>query len=174
MAKGRGGSLRPVQDVVSRIRYDATLDAARFVVGYEERDAGVSAAPLPAFVAGGDVPWHRVRYVEAGGLTVRDRQARVDLVFGSGDSLAADLAALTGDGEPRFVSDHFGVTALLQPSERTVDAAPVPTSALGADDDPVDGRAGAGRVRPGGAAPGTTGGGCCWSPTRPSTGGSWG
>ncbi|UWP79459.1 RNA repair domain-containing protein [Dactylosporangium fulvum] len=95
MAKGRGAGLRPVQDVVSRIRYDATLDAARFVVGYEERNAGVREAPLPAFVAGGDVPWHRVRYVKAGGLTVWDRQARVDLVFGSGDSPAADLAALT-------------------------------------------------------------------------------
>lgn len=96
MAKGRGtGSLRPVQDVVSRIRFDAALDAARFVVGYEERGAGIRESPLPLFVAGGDVPWHRVRYVKAGHLTVWDRQARVDLVFGTGDTPAADLAAIT-------------------------------------------------------------------------------
>ncbi|MGI5238168.1 RNA repair domain-containing protein [Dactylosporangium sp. CA-139066] len=94
MAKARGGGLRPVQDVVARIRYDATLDASRFVVGYEERGAGVRETPLLAFVSGGDVPWHRVRYVKAGARTVWDRQARVDLVFGSGDGPPADLAAL--------------------------------------------------------------------------------
>jgi poly(A) polymerase len=95
MAKGRGtGSLRPVQDVVSRIRFDAALDAARFVVGYEERGAGIRESPLPLFVAGGDVPWHRVRYVKAGDLTVWDRHARVDLVFGTGDTPAADLTAI--------------------------------------------------------------------------------
>ncbi|GAA3192738.1 RNA repair domain-containing protein [Dactylosporangium siamense] len=90
MVKG----LRPVQDVVSRIRFDATLDAARFVVGYEERGAGIRESPLPLFVAGGDVPWHRVRYVKAGDLTVWDRQARVDLVFGTGDTAAVDLSTV--------------------------------------------------------------------------------
>ncbi|MET7398623.1 RNA repair domain-containing protein [Dactylosporangium sp. NPDC005572] len=94
MTKGRGSGLRPVHEVVSRIRYDATLDAGRFVVGYEERGAGIREAPLPAFVAGGDVPWHRVQYVKAGERTVWDRRSRVDLVFGSGDTPAADLAAL--------------------------------------------------------------------------------
>ncbi|MFI5910764.1 RNA repair domain-containing protein [Dactylosporangium sp. NPDC051541] len=84
--------MRPVQDVVSRIRYDAALDAARFTVGYEDRGAGTRETPLLVFVSGGDVPWHRVRYVKAGTTTVWDRQARVDLVFGPG---AADLAALT-------------------------------------------------------------------------------
>ena len=96
MGKGRGAAgLRPVQDVVSRIRFDAKLDAARFVVGYEERGAGIRESPLPLFVAGGDVPWHRVRYVKAGDLTVWDRQARVDLVFGTGDTPAADLSTIT-------------------------------------------------------------------------------
>ncbi|WP_433047329.1 RNA repair domain-containing protein [Dactylosporangium sp. CS-033363] len=84
--------MRPVQDVVSRIRYDASLDAARFSVGYEDRGAGIRETPLLVFVGGGDVPWHRVRYVKAGTTTVWDRTARVDLVFGPG---AADLAALS-------------------------------------------------------------------------------
>ncbi|MFG2043278.1 RNA repair domain-containing protein [Dactylosporangium sp. NPDC048998] len=97
MAKARGGGLRPVQDVVSRIRYDATLDAARFLVGYEDRGAGIRETPLLAFVSGGDVPWHRVQYVKAGPVTVWDRQARVDLVFGSGDGPPADLAALSAE-----------------------------------------------------------------------------
>jgi len=89
-----------VQDVVSRIRFDAGLDAARFVVGYEERGAGIRETPLPAFVAGGDVPWHRVQYVKAGPLTVWDRQSRVDLIFGSGETPAADLATLTAAPAP--------------------------------------------------------------------------
>jgi len=38
--------LRPVQDVIGRIRFDAALDVARFTVGYEERFAGVREAPL--------------------------------------------------------------------------------------------------------------------------------
>ncbi|MEV8511826.1 RNA repair domain-containing protein [Dactylosporangium sp. NPDC051484] len=101
MANARGGGLRPVQDVVSRIRYDATLDAARFHVGYEERGAGIRETPLLAFVSGGDVPWHRVRYVKAGPVVVWDRRARVDLVFGSGDGPPADLAALSADAARR-------------------------------------------------------------------------
>ena len=44
------------------------------------------------------MPWHRVRYVKAGDLTVWDRHARVDLVFGTGDTPAADLTAI---GRPR-------------------------------------------------------------------------
>ena len=40
------------------------------------------------------MPWHRVRYVKAGDLVVWDRHARIDLVFGTGDTPAADLAAI--------------------------------------------------------------------------------
>ncbi|WP_433615996.1 RNA repair domain-containing protein [Dactylosporangium sp. CA-139114] len=92
--------MRPVQDVVSRIRYDAALDAARFSVGYEERGAGIRETPLLAFVGGGDVPWHRVQWVKAGAVTVWDRRSRVDLVFGSGTAPATDLAALTATQAP--------------------------------------------------------------------------
>ncbi|MGI5240069.1 RNA repair domain-containing protein [Dactylosporangium sp. CA-139066] len=80
--------MRPIQEVVARIRYDAAIDASRFVIGYEERGAGIRESPLPAFVAGSDVPWHRIRYVRAGDTVVWDRQARIDLV-------GADLAALS-------------------------------------------------------------------------------
>ncbi|MEV6929915.1 RNA repair domain-containing protein [Dactylosporangium sp. NPDC051485] len=115
--------MRPVQDVVSRIRYDARLDAARFVIGYEDRGAGLRETPLLAFVGGGDVPWHRVQYVKAGQVIVWDRRTRVDLVFDA----AVDLAAL---GEPEARSPR-------RPSRRAV-------SAFGAADclrfDPVAGQ----------------------------------
>nr|BFE55816.1 hypothetical protein GCM10020063_003420 [Dactylosporangium thailandense] len=109
-----------MQDVVSRIRYDAALDAARFSVGYEERGAGIRETPLLAFVGGGDVPWHRVQWVKAGSTTVWDRQTRVDLVFGSGTTPAADLASFTADAPavaakaPRRAISAFDSAACLR------------------------------------------------------------
>ncbi|WAS95605.1 poly(A) polymerase [Nannocystis punicea] len=96
MAKQRERQgLRPVQDVVGRLRFDATFDVRRFVVGYEERFAGVREAPLADFFAGdNEIPWHRIFFIKAGELVVWDRRARVDLVFGSGDSPAPDHAAI--------------------------------------------------------------------------------
>lgn len=96
MAKQRERrGLRPVQDVVGRLRFDPSFDARRFVVGYEERFAGVREAPLADFLAGdNEIPWHRIFYIKAGELVVWDRRARIDLVFGSGDSPAADHAAI--------------------------------------------------------------------------------
>ena len=87
-------SLRPVQDIVGRIRHDPTFDPARFTVGYEERFAGLREAPLKEFVGEGEIPWHRLWTVKAGDLVVWDRKHRIDLVFGSGDSAAPDLAAI--------------------------------------------------------------------------------
>ena len=86
--------LRPVQDVVGRIRFDAALDVAGFTVGYEERFAGVREAPLADFIGAGEIPWHRIWFIKAGTLVVWDRRERVDLIFGSGDSPAADLPAV--------------------------------------------------------------------------------
>ncbi|MBZ5713880.1 RNA repair domain-containing protein [Nannocystis pusilla] len=96
MAKQRDRQgLRPVQDVVGRLRFDPVFDARRFVVGYEERFAGVREAPLADFLAGdNEIPWHRIFFIKAGELVVWDRRARIDLVFGSGDSAAADHPAI--------------------------------------------------------------------------------
>ncbi|PCC69260.1 Poly(A) polymerase central domain-containing protein [Nannocystis exedens] len=96
MAKQRDKQgLRPVQDVVGRLRFDATFDVRRFVVGYEERFAGVREAPLADFFAGdNEIPWHRIFFIKAGELIVWDRRSRIDLVFGSGDSPAPDHAAI--------------------------------------------------------------------------------
>lgn len=86
--------LRPVQDIVGRIRFDPIFDAAHFTIGYEERFAGVREAPLADFLGEGEVPWHRIWFIKAGPLIVWDRRERIDLVFGSGISQAADLAAI--------------------------------------------------------------------------------
>ncbi len=90
----RSESLRPVQDVIGRIRFDAALDVAHFTVGYEERFAGVREAPLAGLLGEGEVPWHRIWFIKAGALVVWDRRARIDLILGSGVSHKPDLAAV--------------------------------------------------------------------------------
>lgn len=84
-AQGKQG-LRPIQDVVWRLRYDAAFDASRFVVGYEERFAGGRETPLLDFLGASEIPWHRIVYLKVGDLVVWDRKLRIDLVFGSGES----------------------------------------------------------------------------------------
>lgn len=86
--------LRPVQEIVGRLRYDVGFDAARFSIGYEDRFGGVREAPLLDFLGASEIPWHRITQVKAGALVVWDRKARVDLVFGSGDSPAPDHPAI--------------------------------------------------------------------------------
>lgn len=86
--------LRPVQDVVGRLRYDVGFDASRFAVGYEDRFGGVRETPLLDFIGAAEIPWHRIFSIKAGELVVWDRRARIDLVFGSGDSAGPDHAAI--------------------------------------------------------------------------------
>lgn len=86
--------LRPVQDVVGRLRHDPSFDASRFVIAYEERFKGQREAPLLDFLAGSEIPWHRIHAIKAGDLCVWDRHARIDLLFGSGESHSPDHAAI--------------------------------------------------------------------------------
>ncbi|MCB9707015.1 MAG: DUF504 domain-containing protein [Myxococcales bacterium] len=91
-------ALRPIQDVVGRLRHDPAFAGSRFAVVYEERFSGEREAPLADFVAGGEIPWHRIQALKAGALVVWDRRTRVDLVFGSGESGAADHPAILAAG----------------------------------------------------------------------------
>ncbi|WP_329521338.1 RNA repair domain-containing protein [Spirillospora sp. NBC_01491] len=96
VGRGRTEShgLRPVQDVIARIRFDGLLDAAGFSVGYEDRFNGERESALTAFAASGDLPWHRVAYIKAGDLVVWDRRTQTDLIFGTGNGPGADLDAV--------------------------------------------------------------------------------
>ncbi|MFJ9690516.1 RNA repair domain-containing protein [Kitasatospora sp. NPDC101183] len=70
--------MRPIEQICRRIRWDARFDPARFVLGVLQRGGGVKRAPLEAFTAAGDIPWHRVRFVEADDVRVWDRDTGVD------------------------------------------------------------------------------------------------
>lgn len=70
--------MRTSEEIYHRVRWDPRFDPARFVFGVEQRGAPVKRVPLEAFTPGGDVPWHRVLYVEADGERLWDRAAGTD------------------------------------------------------------------------------------------------
>ncbi|KAJ1569012.1 hypothetical protein HK405_011040 [Cladochytrium tenue] len=102
--------LRPVSDVLDRLKWDASLGGvAGYVVGYRDRFDGVLELPLSYWVAESTsedwIPLHRISYVrraddaEAAASSVGSaasrgryvwwREGRVDLIFGSGVTGAA-------------------------------------------------------------------------------------
>ncbi|WP_203993939.1 poly(A) polymerase [Virgisporangium aurantiacum] len=76
--------MRTSEEIYHRVRWDPRFDPARFVLGINVRGAAPKRVPLPNFVPGGDIPWHRVLFVEADGEVVWDRAAGVDRVDSSG------------------------------------------------------------------------------------------
>ena len=75
--------LRTGEEVYHQIRWDARLDPAEFVIGYEDRGAGVEEIPFSSFVPGGDIPWHRIRHYRRGPEIVWDRGERIDRLPGN-------------------------------------------------------------------------------------------
>ncbi|WP_035795024.1 poly(A) polymerase [Kitasatospora mediocidica] len=82
--------MRTSEEIYHRIRWDQRFDPARFVLGVNVRAAVPKRVPLPAFVPGGDIPWHRVLFVEADGEVVWDRAAGLDRIDSSGLGRAQD------------------------------------------------------------------------------------
>lgn len=72
--------MRTSEEIYHRVRWDARFDPARFVLGVHQRGAAPKRIPLPAFVPGGDIPWHRVLFVEADGELVWDRATGTDRI----------------------------------------------------------------------------------------------
>ncbi|GAA0985297.1 hypothetical protein GCM10009555_060470 [Acrocarpospora macrocephala] len=82
--------MRTSEEIYHQIRWDPRFDPARFVLGVNVRGAAPKRVPLPAFVPGGDIPWHRVIFVEADGETVWDRASGLDVVNTSPAGRAQD------------------------------------------------------------------------------------
>ncbi|MFJ4619111.1 poly(A) polymerase [Streptomyces sp. NPDC088812] len=72
--------MRTSEEIYHRVRWDARFDPARFVLGVLQRGAAPERVPLPAFVPGGEIPWHRVLFFEADGELVWDRATGVDRI----------------------------------------------------------------------------------------------
>ncbi|MGI5137696.1 poly(A) polymerase [Streptomyces sp. CA-106110] len=76
--------MRTSEEIYHRVRWDARFDPARFVLGILQRGAGPKRVPLPVFVPGGEIPWHRVLFFEADGEVVWDRATGVDRIDATG------------------------------------------------------------------------------------------
>ncbi|MBW5485169.1 poly(A) polymerase [Streptomyces bambusae] len=72
--------MRTSEELYHQVRWDPRFDPARFVLGLHQRGAAPKRVPLPSYVPGGDIPWHRVLFVEADGELVWDRAAGVDRI----------------------------------------------------------------------------------------------
>ncbi|XP_041708478.2 leukocyte receptor cluster member 9-like isoform X2 [Coregonus clupeaformis] len=86
--------MRTADDVISRILWDPSVEAADFVVGYVDRFLGVLERPFSEFNWDADpcdcdysselaLPRHRIQYFTHRGRRVWDRNNRTDTVFGS-------------------------------------------------------------------------------------------
>ncbi|MBZ9639072.1 RNA repair domain-containing protein [Streptomyces sp. PSKA30] len=123
--------MRTSDEIYHRVLWDPRFDPARFVLGISQRGDAPERIPLPSFVPGGDIPWHRVVFIEADGEVVWDRATGVDCIDTSG------AGRVRGDApapEGRYVADHYGVEAdpSFGGSEPTgvLDVSPTPRTAV--------------------------------------------
>ncbi|MEV0347268.1 poly(A) polymerase [Nonomuraea sp. NPDC050680] len=72
--------MRTSEEIYHWVRWDPRFDPSRFVLGVGQRGADPKRVPLPTFVPGGDVPWHRVLFVEADGELIWDRATGLDRI----------------------------------------------------------------------------------------------
>ncbi|WP_433519857.1 poly(A) polymerase [Nonomuraea sp. CA-143628] len=72
--------MRTSEEIYHWVRWDPRFDPSRFVLGVGQRAAAPKRIPLPTFVPGGDVPWHRVLFVEADGELIWDRATGLDRI----------------------------------------------------------------------------------------------
>ncbi|KAL8935057.1 MAG: hypothetical protein Q9216_005604 [Gyalolechia sp. 2 TL-2023] len=85
-------SLRPVHDVMNRIRHDVDFRVSDYVVGYKDRHIGIMERALEDWSFGVEdeefIPLHRVVHFKriSDDHIVWDREKRVDEIFGSGMS----------------------------------------------------------------------------------------
>ena len=95
----KGPKLRSAEDILSRLRWDPSIDLAQYIIGYLERFEGIKELPASSWTRESTeedfVPMHRIRYIKhikADGCQeiVWDRDNRIDLIFGS-SSVAKDI-----------------------------------------------------------------------------------
>lgn len=83
-------NMRTSRDVYHRLMHDHELGmASHAVVGYLDRFKGAMELPLLRFRTG-DIPMHRVLYFRSGSEFVWHKETRLDLIFRSTDTIAAN------------------------------------------------------------------------------------
>jgi len=72
--------MRTSEEIYHRVRWDPRFDPARFVLGIGMRGRPPKRVPLASYVPGGEIPWHRIVFVEADGELVWDRATGIDRI----------------------------------------------------------------------------------------------
>ncbi|MFE0577088.1 poly(A) polymerase [Streptomyces sp. NPDC058874] len=123
--------MRTSEQLYHQVRWDPRFDPARFVFGVLQRGAAPKRVPLPSFVPGGDIPWHRVLFVEADGELVWDRATGVDLIDATGAGRVRDprlLRAPFFTARTPYAWDPAGGGGWRPAPAAPVDAAAAPAS----------------------------------------------
>ncbi|MGW1026411.1 RNA repair domain-containing protein [Streptomyces sp. NPDC002577] len=110
--------MRTSDEIYHRVRWDPRLDPARFVLGISQRGGAPKRIALTSFVPGGDIPWHRVVFIEADGEVVWDRATGVDRIDVSNAGRVRGprrLRATEGWYASDRYGDQYGVEAGLRP-----------------------------------------------------------
>lgn len=111
--------LRPCQDVVMQLRWDARFRESDYVLGYEERFAGIREVPLIDFLDESEIPWHRIRYVRFQQQLVWDREQRIDLIVsGEHTGPALDTPSCTASSSD-FSASFEQVVFQVEPVTRS-------------------------------------------------------
>lgn len=74
--------MKPFHEIVNKIKHTASLDLSEFTVGYEDRLSEarkrIREASLADFLAAGEIPEHRVRFIkDKDGKVVWDREKKI-------------------------------------------------------------------------------------------------
>ncbi len=82
MSKPEKQRMAPINEIYNRIIWDERLQSSAFIAGYTERMSsdGMREKPLAQWAIDGDIPWHRIRYIRCGDITVWDREKHLDLI----------------------------------------------------------------------------------------------
>jgi len=110
-------TLKTSREIHDRIRWDPSLDERAFVVAYEERFTGRQTRAFTEFPTDGEIPWHRVWEYRVDALVVWSREARTDLLFGSGDTPAPrldEVRAAIADWQRRILPDAASYATATQ------------------------------------------------------------
>ncbi|MGW5095537.1 RNA repair domain-containing protein [Streptomyces nodosus] len=114
--------MRTSDEIYHRVRWDPRFDPSRFVLGISQRGDALTRVPLPSFVPGGDIPWHRVVFIEADGEVVWDRATGTDRIDASDAGRVRDPRAApdfgTGPGTGFGTGGPAGVLD-VPPTTRT-------------------------------------------------------
>ena len=72
--------MRTSQEIFYQIRWDPRFVASQYSLGVATREGRLKEVPLAGFEPGGDVPWHRIRYIRGPQGICWDRSRGLDVL----------------------------------------------------------------------------------------------